>query len=122
MNTMLGFWAVAMRLVFCASSGDKDNPRTAPMAARARVIFSIRFVMSVIPFCKAQFDSRKQVEFKKADTEKRRLEGQKLPWGRAVLIYFSACPNSITLPNNPGRPCRPRRLSERYLSLEREQL
>ena len=67
---MLGFWAVAMRLVFCASSGDKDNPSTAPMAARATVIFPIRFVMSVIAFCKAQFDSRKQVEFKKADTAK----------------------------------------------------
>ena len=67
---MLGFWAVAMRLVFCASSGDKDNPRTAPMAARARVIFPIRFVMSVIAFCKAQFDSRNSIPTSKLNSKK----------------------------------------------------
>jgi hypothetical protein len=74
MNTMLGFLAAVALFVFCAFTGDKDNPRTAPVAARARAIFPIRFVIFVITFCKAQFDSRKQVESKKADTEKRRME------------------------------------------------
>jgi len=46
--------------------------------------------MSVIAFCKAQFDPRKQVEFKKANTEKTPHGGTKLPWG--VLFSFTFLP------------------------------
>src|SRR5580692_4174604 len=119
MNTMLGFWPVGAVFVFWACSGDKDNQRTAPVGARASAILPIQFA---IVFSKARLIPRMQVESKNQAPKKAAWTDPQLTLGRAVLIYFYACRNSITLPNNPGRPCRPRMLSERCLSLEREQL
>src|SRR5271169_459961 len=45
MNTTLGFLLSAMLLLICASIGATANARTVPVAARARTIFSIQFVI-----------------------------------------------------------------------------